>query len=279
MTLKELVREVSALGFDGSIAVDNLLITSLNRSLWQIYSERSVTGRITLSVTGSTPLTRLPRLEHKMGESLALSLIGRAYSFYVSGMGEFTVRDGANVKKREFSGTRVRFSGFLDNEGSITFGGEYAYSVTDLVTYGEVRSPYADDIPDGSAEVYISLRDAVPDFLSFIGRPTDHNGDELEDVRLEDGYIIVKSSYSGQINLTYRRSPLPVTEEDGENEIDIPKEYSMLLSPLVASYVYLDSDPEKAQYYREVYRAMSESERTYGGTRSTAKYIITDGWA
>ena len=278
MTLKELAREVSALGFDGTIAIDGLFITSLNRALRQIFGEHSVTGEITLSAMESKPISHIPRLRHRMGESLSLPLIGKAYNFFTSGTGEFTLRDGNNTLHREFSGTRVRFCSFLSEGGDITFSGDYSYLVTDLVTFDQITSQRYEDIPDGRAYAKISVRELVGDFLSFISMPRDSHGRELSEARLEDGAIIVGSDYDGEINLVYRRSPRHILTDEPEQEIDIPCEYAVLLAPLVASYVYLDSEPDKAEKYEELYRSITERELSLRRGINSPKYI-TNGWA
>ncbi len=278
MTLRDLSSEVSALGFDGAIAMDGLFLTSLNRALRQIFGEYSVTGRITLSAVRSKPSTRIPRLWHGMGESLSLPLKGRAYSFFTSGTGAFTLRDGSNTVHKSFTGTRVRFSGFLSEGGAITFTGELGYLVTDIVTFDEIFSQNVSDIPDGRGQTCIQIRDKVGDFLSFISPPTDSNGKELSNVRMEDGAIHIKNGYEGELDLVYRRLPRPILTENPDQTIDIPPEYEVLLGPLVASYVYLDSDPEKAELYGKLYRSITEREASLHKELRTSRYV-TNGWA
>ena len=278
MTLRELAGEVSALGFDEDLAIDRLFITSVNRALRRVYGEHTVTGRITLSIISQRPAMRIHRLNHKMGESLTLSLIGRAYSFFTCGEGEFILKDGNNTVKKEFCGTRVRFYGFLENEGSLTFEGKYAYSVTDLVTYESLVSSDREDIPDGSAMVKISVRESASDFLSFIGYPTDSKENELTFIKLDGGCLYIPFDYDGDIHLIYRRTHRTVMTDEPEREIDIPNEYSALLAPLVASYVYLDTDSERAELYGDLYRAMSNECKALLTRKADTKYL-TDGWA
>ena len=278
MTLRDLTDEVSAMGFDGAIATDELFIASLNRALRQIFGEHTVTGRVTLSAIRSKPATRIQSLRHTMGESLSLPLRGKAYSFFTSGTGEFTLRDGKNTTHKSFDGTRVRFYGFLSGDGEITFKGELAYLVTDMVTFDEICVTRAEDIPDGRSVRRISIREMTGDFLSFLHPPTDANGNVIPDVRMEDGAIYIKDSFDGEINVTYRRLPKKIVSDEAEAEIDIPDEYAVLLGPLVASYVYLDSAPEKAELYGKLYRDMSDKELAQRRDGRAVKYV-TNGWA
>ena len=58
MTLRELIGEVSALGFDGALVADTAFITSLNRSVRQIYGERKITDEYSFLAVGERPVIR-----------------------------------------------------------------------------------------------------------------------------------------------------------------------------------------------------------------------------
>ncbi len=53
--------------------------------------------------------------------------------------------------------------------------------------------------------------------------------------------------------LYYHRAPRPLSDAD-TTEADIPRGCEHLLALLTASYLYLDDEPERAQYYLSLYR-------------------------
>ena len=279
MTLKDLIREVSALGFDGRVEADELLMSSLNRSQKQIFGERSITSNLTFFANGQKPQYRLPYALHSMGESLSFSLSGMAYSFFVSGEGSFTVKDKSGTRSESFRSTNAHFSGFLCGTGEIIFTGDYAYSISDLVCWGQVFSADPKDIPDGTGRTVYSMRKLAADFLTFAAPPTDRNGKEIPNLRVEDDRIILDEDYTGYVSVTYRRAPRLTVAADTDKDIDIPKEYEHLLAPLTAYFVYLDSDEEKAREYLELYKDLTKRENKFSKDRITAQYRITDGWA
>ena len=61
--------------------------------------------------------------------------------------------------------------------------------------------------------------------------------------------------------------------------LDIPSELEHLVALVTASYVWLDDDPEKAQYYMSLYREGMSALKIY--TRRAVDTAFTDatGWA
>ena len=279
MTLRELINEVSSLGFDGNINCDALFLSALARSQRQIFGERKITRSVTFTASGTRPATRVPIIRHAPRGREIYPLCGRAYSLYLSGRGTVTVKSGdGNVSVREFFGNGVRLAGFISGEASIIFEGEYSFTAANLVTYTEAF-PTVEDIPDGSGEKCYDIREAVGDFLSFATPARDHNGKLIKGARLEDGKLIVSEDFSGNITISYRRLPRVTVSSDMEADIDIPKECEILLPLLVASYVYLERDPERAAHYSALYRTILDLEAKREHEQLAIEYHDTNGWA
>ena len=65
---------------------------------------------------------------------------------------------------------------------------------------------------------------------------------------------------------------------DGDERIDVPEELAELLPLAVASFVWLDDDPEKAQYYMSLYKDGIGTLRRFHPRELGSSYV-TNGWA
>lgn len=280
MTLRELIGDVSSLGFGERLTADNIFITALNRSLRQIYGERKITDEYSFLAVGEQPLLRVPVLKHSCGERETLPLVGRVYSFYVSGTGSFTISGkGGHVRTENFSSQRMRYFGRMPEGATVTFFGELSFTVYSLVTYSNYRGDGSEDIPDGNTIKRRKMQSEVVNFLSFSGPATDADGKILDEVKLDGGFIYYPEDYTGQIRVRYTCSPRPVTEEDMDKEIDVPVSHSAYLALLVASYIYLDTDVTLAEHYGRLYRECTDRERAHESVSVGSYRYDTNGWA
>jgi hypothetical protein len=65
---------------------------------------------------------------------------------------------------------------------------------------------------------------------------------------------------------------------DGDIQIDMPRELEHVLPLLVASFLWLDDDEAKAQYYLAIYRDLMNTVRRYGNRCINTAYY-GNGWA
>lgn len=279
MTLREALSEVSALGFDGELECDSAFLTALERSKRQLFSERGVTGEFIIPPAFRAPETLVPIYRHEAGDSRTFSLSGKAYSFFVSGKGRYTVVDGAERTTRSFDATRERIAGFIKSRGSIIFEGEYAFTVTALACFSVLHGDSVSDIPDGSAVVRLDMRKLVPDFHSFLSPAKDMTGRIIPGIRLEEAYAYIPSDYTGEARISYRRTPAVTPPENMDSVIDLPTGCEHLLPLLIASYVYVDSFPDRAEYYGALYREASAAEMKNRVRVADTLYRDTNGWA
>ncbi len=280
MTISELEKEVTALGFDGEIGSKDIFITAVNRALRDIYLQRNILRTVTIYAAGRTPSYYQKEINVKGGSGITLPLNGRAYSMRLCGMGNYRVMDGEDEELFQFdTGYESRLvQGFLTFGGSIRFYGAVSFSIYDFSVYDEIYSIKSKDIPDGSAIKSFDLRSLYSDFLSFAGPATDASGKIIENCKLIDGHVELPSSFKGEIRISYRRLPETVTAEY-ENDIDIPREYDKLLPLLVSFYVWLDLDVSKANCYLEQYKELLEIISRGSYDKIDFNYINTNGWA
>ena len=279
MILRELKNEVISLGFDDIIEREDLFITSANRALRDIYTERVITKTVSLFANGDCPAKRIKEIRHVGGTDLTLPLVGRAYSMQVFGEGVIIIRDGADTKTLEFSSESDLIRGFINSGGDITFSGELSYTVRHLAFFEEIFSRRTEDIPAGDTVRIYDIRKTFGDFMSFASLPKDNTGKCIPNCTLSDGKLKIDSSYRGEIVLTYRRLPKKIVSDFPDEEIDIPNEFSHLLPLLTASYVWLDDDEQMAKYYREMYLSMLANCKVSSYEKIDTQYINTNGWA
>ena len=279
MTVREVLSEVSALGYDGELECDEAFLSALERSKRRLFAERGVSATVVIPPYAVPPLSCIPLYRHPSGERAIFPLSGVSYSFYVSGIGSYTVLDGSSRTTREFNTVRERCAGYLSEDGSIIFEGRYAFTVTDLVCYGSAFGDSISDIPDGTAVRRLDLRTLVPDFHSFATPAKDSFGRVIQGVRLEEVYALIPSDITEDVYVTYYRTPKKSYLEMPDAEVDLPAGCEHLLALLVASYVYVDSYPDKAQLYGEMYREASSEEKNRRVRISDTVYRDTNGWA
>ena len=125
MTLEELKRDTLALGFESGYIENDIFIPAVNRSLRNIFNDLCITRKVKLYAEPIIPLTIVDKARHFGRSSETYPLNGKAWSFEVSGVGSFRIKDGHEEKVTEFNTQREVFRGFLKYGGSITFLGNF----------------------------------------------------------------------------------------------------------------------------------------------------------
>ncbi len=278
MTLRELSSEICALGFDSYTKPDVPLIFAVKRALTAIYGELRITSKTKLHVTARTPSSKVARLHHTGGGVETLPLSGKAYAMTASGSGCITVFDGANSSNIKFNSDAKLIKGFLKYGGKAVFSGDSSFDVYNIVTYDEAFGDDIASIPEGDAPIRINVRERVRDFLGFTSPALDADGKPIASAVLDDGTVTVPASYEGEINVKYRRLPDFPSLAELDAQIDIPREYEILLPLLTAFYVLLDEDKEKAEIYKSSYLEMLNCIKRGAYSLSNTGYADVNGW-
>ena len=277
MTLNQLKAEVAGLGFEKELEDDEALKICANRALRLIFTERPVRKMLNLSLYEPQILTRVPIICHRDGEEISVELLGRCFSFRAYGKGSYRIKDSDGTREGSFCGGGIYVKGFLKDSANISFFGDCFFTIHDLTSFDAKPSEDAEDIPAASNERSINLKKIADDFLAFDGLPKDENGREIKSASLCDGILRLPRSVNGEISLVYRRSPSPITSGD-DKEIDIPAECEELLPLLTASFLWLDDDAEKAQYYMAIYKDAISNIKRFSNSGIDNSYR-TNGWA
>lgn len=279
MTLNELKNDVARLGFLSYIEDEACFIASANRALSLIYVDRPVSKTAILSFSGPRASRVREFIEHRSGEEITLSFSGRSISFRSSGTGECIITDstGSNLIPLTSDGQLTKQ--FIYGSGTVTFRGNYYFTVSNLAVFDDLTSNKLVDVPE-----YTPYRELYPEkccegFRAFVGHPRDKNGNIVEAVSLSDGKISAPFNYRDEIYLTYYRAPqLIKADSPATTVIDISEECAPMLPLLTASFMWLDDDAGKAQYYMSLYRDMIANVKRYSRNRLDSSYV-GNGWA
>ncbi|MCD8309488.1 MAG: hypothetical protein LUD19_06510 [Clostridia bacterium] len=163
----------------------------------------------------------------------------------------------------------VAYKGFIKEDGDFTdglvrlhFTGEYLYSVRNVALFRYILSDSEDDIPVYEPYTRYDISELVDDFLTLCRPPiiTGERNEALnQDYEVEgNSKILLPYDLKGVYKILYEHRPTELENSgDASNDetvIDLDEEISSLLPILVGGYVWVDDEPEKAQYYMNLYR-------------------------
>lgn len=279
MTLNDIKAEVTALGFESEIENDTVFLTALRRALNIVYTERGVHKSVTIICNPVIPKELHEKIAHRGNDAQCFPINGIAYSFSVCGKGSFTVSDALGDIEYRFDTPLAYFRGFVSENAKITFSGEFCYTVYNLSVFECLPGDTEESIPYYRERVEYRISDYAPDFLSLAELPTDRRAERIECAELCGDTLILPYSFSGEVNLKYRSAPPTISNEDADKEIAIPREFLHLVSLLTASYVWLDDDVEKSQYYYSLYRDGIAGVKLYGTRCLNTEYKDVLRWA
>ena len=277
MTIKQLCEAVAHLGFEQEIGDTRTLLSAANRALGLIFIDRPVPGRIRLDVISPRPVLTRWEIQHEGGESESFPLSGRAYTFRLSGRGSYTVYDGARSVKRDFSADSLVVKGRLKEGGKVVFEGEFPYTVRGLACYASHFDSDA-EVPELAARREIKLTELLGDYMSPYTPPTDSFGNPIASATVIGGVLSLPADFSGEVNLTYRKRAPYLDGSDGDSEIPLPSDVEPLLPIATAAFLWLDDEPERAEYYMSLYREESAILRRYAARAIDTAYTH-NGWA
>jgi hypothetical protein len=321
MTLLELYKAVSQLGFEDSLGDDGTsrFIYATNRALLEIDSIRprrkrvDVNHRVPENLLFSEPVTI------EKTEPLIFTANGaKSYYFEVCGEGEFYVRcvkvkitnDGKKLieydqgfltefKSKSFEKQKgfIKFNGaFIDKmmesnsetnyytgEVQICFGGDYDYTIRNLAFYDRVYSAEEDDIVPFAKTVGYNAALLTDDFGTFDTPPLDSNGMHLfEGYSIDGSTVYLPANKQGVYTVNYLHKvalvPLTASINGAPIDIDLEDDLAALLPNLIAAYVWLDDEPEKSQYYYNLYLARADQIKRQTNNLNPIEFKSVYGW-
>ncbi len=279
MTLDQLFEEVSALGFDDAAEYDDGFLFFARRAIRQINAEWAEERVARILLPSPKISFTLDRYVHRGGE-VHFELSGAALSFTVCGKGGFTLLDGRGSEiTANFDTPHGEYREFLYGGGRLTFFGEYAFSALGITAYETLVSDEKANIPISSGFETVCISAHVRDFGGITAPVTDSRGRTIDGAAVSGDTLTLPCGSPRDVIIRYQRAPILPTMDDGDREIDIPKRCEGMLPLLTAAYLWLDDDPEKAEYYMALYREESERTRRFMPMSISASYGDVTGWA
>ena len=280
MRVQELYEQVAGLGFEKSLEDEDWFYQAANRALLQVNYLRPAISSYVINhkpmknlIDGSfTPVERSEDLIYEATNA-------KAYYFQADGIGTlFIERFDTNSKSWviidavELTGTKrfSTYSGFIrDGRGFVTgqvrlrFTGDYLYSVKCVAMYQHVYSDSVADIPAYEAYTRYDMTTLVDDFLTLSTPPITEDEEYKRlsgDYDVEGGRVILLPySVTGCFKVLYNRRPKELinkgSAQDDESLLDLDEELCSLIPVLIASYIWLEDEPDRAQYYYSQYQA------------------------
>lgn len=285
MTIKELYDSVAELGFETELESERLngFILAANRAIVQINRIRPATSIYKLNhfplVNKLSESTYEPVC--KDDEALIFSTDGaKSYFFECNGNGIATIEKStdfgetwetlAAVELVSDKGQFEKYRGLiLDGDKPylglvrIKFSGDYIYWVQNVAMYGSLLSADPESVPAFSKYISYDIASLTDDFVSFVCPPiTDAQRDKgfiLNTDYFVEGAskILIPASIKGVYDVVYNRQnkQLSLNDDMEETNIDLDSELCCLMPNLVASYIWADDEPTKAEYYLTLYNA------------------------
>jgi len=305
MKVCELYKEVAQLGFENSLENEIGFYQAANRALLQVAALRP---EVKVFVLKHKPLeNKIPTVCYEpcdKKEDLIFEAENvKSYYFEADGTGTCYLEkyneatgnwetkniislasDNINIFK-SYRGFILVDSAYTDARVRLRFTGEFLYSVKNVAMYADIYSENDSDIPAYAEYTRYDISSLVDDFLSFESPPIK---DDATFAKLGKGYdiesgriILLPNDISGVFRILYRHKPTALNSsknaDENDDDIDIGVEQAALLPTLIASYVWLEDEPEKAQYYYNLYKELAYNlERNTN--RSAPIAITNNGW-
>lgn len=254
MTYTELTAEVAALGFEREIENRPALLHSANRALRSLSALSPAYDTVTLIQRCISPTSLIEEITYTPGKEIVIPLEGSSFSMKFSGAGYFTLKERHRVTPFFFESPYMEFCRFLpDKKGELILIGQFSYQLRDIACFPHTYGTADSDIPVIKPFRAYRMRELVKDFFGFTTLPSDACGVAVKNAYFRDDTLFVPREYEGEIHLTYRRLPRSINPDAPDAEIDMTPTFSHLLPLLTASYLWLDDDPVKSQFYLQMY--------------------------
>ena len=280
MKVAELYLQVAQLGFETSLEDSDRFYFAVNRALLQACKVRPT---IKYCLVNHKPLANLIKQYtfspiEKIKDITYEAEEVKAYYFeadgngvvyleeYIADSGEWRIFNEILLKSKQiftaYRGLVKKQGEFISGRVRIRFTGEYLYSVKNVALYQYLYSGEAADIPSYEAYTRYDLKKLVSDFMSLCSPPIreEEENSLLNQDYEQEGNSIILLPYRarGVYKILYEHLPTSVentgaTTEDMQ-ELDLDEELCSILPMLVAAYVWLEDEPEKSQYYMNLYR-------------------------
>lgn len=153
-------------------------------------------------------------------------------------------------------------------------------SVSELVVDDGVDTP--ETTVGGKGYVIYDTRAQNPDFLCYAPCPVTLDFSPLvhgkDYILTEDDKLLLPYDAFGTYRIRYFRTLKEMTIDDESARIDLPEDVCQILPLLVASYVWLEDEPEKAETYKALFYSEAQKIKDFSSHTSAHLYDSDEGW-
>ena len=317
MKLQDLYNSVSQLGFEDTLGDDgeSRFIYATNRALSEINTLRPRRKSVTINhIVPTNLLESFPKQIEKQGKITLSANNAKSFYFEVCGKGSYAVymrtkktlagitqivdieAKSGNFDFRTFTaikGTIKHEGAFVTNAAEpnsvftgeilLEFDGVYDYTIRNVALYDRVFSDNESDIIPYSEKVPYCMANIVDDFERFDSSPLEVSSEKY----LNDNFSILNSDTillpldkpgAYKINYIHKVTLFNRSGIDYNADIDLDEDLAQLMPNLVAAYVWLDDEAEKAQYYMSIYNQRAASIQNESKDLTPVLFQSVYGW-
>ena len=278
MTHKELYNQVLHLGFENTaLESDDVYIDAVNRALYQVNAIRPRLGYADiLHYPPENVLGNRFRGISECYDSITIPVEG-CKVLYVELAGDWRVSYQGGEDKLPTQGNTgdLILQKFLVTEGvtsvTITANTRFVYRNAMAFKVEPVPVPGIKHTGYNLANV---MRYAAPPIIEEQGY-----GYITEGYRIEGSTIYIDNGLKGLYRVAYHTQPTKATLDRVKSDdlIQLDEDLCSLLPLLVASYVWLEDEPERSEYYYSRYQEQAIDITRKGRVQQPTKYM-TNGW-
>lgn len=270
MTAAEVKNAVALLGFNPELSDEEehaRFWAMLNTVIPMVAQFAPVERALTLGHCPIMPSYVAPSVIDKPYRERVSVVLPKAVALYfeVTGTGRATLTLGAHTHDIEWSSAaspkvyRLIVNKVLFGEGEVTleFKGDVLYRVLNLCAYDQLASDREADILPPSDVVQYDMDELVDDFGGFAPRPVRKvRGMGVPDVKWRlcgRSGIELSRERAMLLDIVYRHRPAKVSEDNEDDELDLEPTLHHLVPLLLAHYLWMDDEPQKAAQYKANY--------------------------
>jgi hypothetical protein len=271
MVVSDLYYQVAHLGFELSLESEDRFYYAANRAILQVNALRPMTAVCEVNHKTLQPAVAGSFAPTEVKDDLIYECASaKGYYFEMDGKGQVFIDEYTDggwttilTPTTVESNRPFKLSyGTIDAKGAVRIrfcSTGYAYSVRCVALYDRLYTDIKEDVPPYTEEMKYDISDMVNDFAALCTPPIKGNYYLMKDYRVENGRVIVlPRENTGVYHVMYRRKPTHLVNEGNaakdDTDIGLDEDLCALLPNLIASYVWLEDEPEKASYYLTLYR-------------------------
>jgi len=309
MRVCELYDHVAQLGFEEDMQeYDKHFLLTANRALFQVAQLRPETSCIEILHDPMPNMWKDCTFEPQkcIGETIFYADNVKAY--YFEARGNITVnverydndsgvyvpcRTPITISNKDYTQYRGFFAYdndtvFPSGEVRLRFVSDYLYYVRNIALYEHLLSGNTEDIPAYEAFTRYDISELADDFLQLCKPPIVDDGRHLYLMNSEydvenNRIVLLPHDRPGTYSIHYYKKPNPivlgtVSLSESQDVVDLDEDLCSILPMLIASYVWADDEPDKAEYYLTLYNTQAALIMSKARDNSPVPYRDTHGW-